>query len=43
MFIIIQEKHPISRWIEYRMTSAEDNDSYNLAKLAGAEAAAEYK
>ncbi|KAF1802278.1 hypothetical protein FB192DRAFT_1377249 [Mucor lusitanicus] len=37
------EKHPFTRWIEYRMTSAEKNDEFNQAKLASAEAAAEYK
>ncbi|CEP15918.1 hypothetical protein [Parasitella parasitica] len=37
------EKHPFTRWIEYRMTSAEQNDAFNQAKLASAEAAAEYK
>ncbi|EIE81895.1 hypothetical protein G6F47_010979 [Rhizopus delemar] len=37
------EKHPFTRWIEYHMTTSEENDSINAAQLAGAEAAAEYK
>ncbi|KAI9364776.1 hypothetical protein BD770DRAFT_433525 [Pilaira anomala] len=37
------EKHPFTKWIEYRMSSAEEKDNINQANLAGAEAAAEYK
>ncbi|GAA5815351.1 hypothetical protein MFLAVUS_008858 [Mucor flavus] len=37
------EKHPFTKWIEYRMTPSEENDSINQANLAGATAAAEYK
>ncbi|KAI8374945.1 hypothetical protein EDC96DRAFT_497364 [Choanephora cucurbitarum] len=38
------EKHPFTRWIEYRMmTTAEENDKVNHTNLAGAEAAAQYK
>ncbi|KAI9282593.1 hypothetical protein BY458DRAFT_125646 [Sporodiniella umbellata] len=37
------EKHPFTRWIEYHMTTKEQNDNINAAHLAGAEAAAEYK
>ncbi|KAI7873106.1 uncharacterized protein EV154DRAFT_452749 [Mucor mucedo] len=37
------EKHPITKWFEYHMTTSEQNDQINHANLAGATAAAEYK
>ncbi|KAG1172796.1 hypothetical protein G6F70_006276 [Rhizopus microsporus] len=37
------EKHPFTKWIEYHMTSSEEKDNLNAAKLAAAEAVAEYK
>ncbi|KAI8997439.1 hypothetical protein BDB01DRAFT_892976 [Pilobolus umbonatus] len=37
------DKHPVTRWIEYHMTSSAENDKINSANLEGALAAAEYK
>ncbi|KAI8988182.1 hypothetical protein BDF20DRAFT_854332 [Mycotypha africana] len=37
------EKHPFTKWIEYHMSTAEENDQYSHAKIEAAKAAAEYK